>query len=67
VCPLLNVHRYGLSHVLGRPSAFATADAYVDVKFYEPVDDECITAGGILPGPMSPKKLISIHFFNMRY
>ncbi|PWW71740.1 hypothetical protein C7212DRAFT_231835 [Tuber magnatum] len=57
---------YGLSHVLGRPSAFATADAFVDVGFYEPVDDVYITAGGILPGPISIKKLISMHFFRMR-
>ncbi|KAG0634442.1 fungal-specific transcription factor domain-containing protein [Tuber brumale] len=57
---------YGLSHVLGRPSAFATADAFVDVRFYEPVDDVYITAGGILPGPVSVKKLISMHFFRMR-
>ncbi|RPA91233.1 hypothetical protein L873DRAFT_1714976 [Choiromyces venosus 120613-1] len=57
---------YGLSHVLGRPSAFATADAFVDVEFYEPVDDVYITAGGILPGPVSIKKLISMHFFGMR-
>ena len=52
--------------MLGRPSAFATSDAYVDVKFYEPVDDQFITAGGILPGPPSGKKLISMHFFGMR-
>jgi len=60
------LRRYGLSHVLGRPSAFATSDAYVDVQFYEPVDDALITAGGILPGPASTKKLISMHFFAMR-
>lgn len=57
---------YGLSHVLGRPSAFATSDAHIDVQFYEPVDDRYITAGGILPGPKSTKKLISMHFFAMR-
>lgn len=63
---LTGFDRYGLSHVLGRPSAFATADAFVDVEFYEPVDDSYITAGGILPGPVSTKKLISMHFFRMR-
>ncbi|RPB13304.1 hypothetical protein P167DRAFT_535008 [Morchella conica CCBAS932] len=57
---------YGLSHVLGRPSSFATADSFVDVGFYETVDDTCITVEGILPGPPSPKKLISMHFFRMR-
>lgn len=60
------LHRYGLSQVLGRPSAFATSDAHIDVQFYEPVDDKYITAGGILPGPYSQKKLISMHFFKMR-
>ncbi|KAI5805924.1 fungal-specific transcription factor domain-containing protein [Geopyxis carbonaria] len=57
---------YGLSQVLGRPSAFATSDAHIDVKFYEPVDDRYITAEGILPAPHSTKKLISMHFFAMR-
>jgi len=52
--------------VLGRPSAFATSDAYVDVKFYEPVDDVYITTSSILPAPPSTKKLISMHFFRMR-
>lgn len=63
---MLMFDRYGLSHVLGRPSAFATSDAYVDVKFYEPVDDVYITAGGIISAPPSGKKLISMHFFEMR-
>ncbi|KAF8461867.1 fungal-specific transcription factor domain-containing protein [Kalaharituber pfeilii] len=57
---------YGLSHVLGRPSGFATMDGYVDVKFYEPVEDKYITKDGILPAPPSPKKLISMHFFRLR-
>lgn len=61
-----DMSRYGLSHVLGRPSSFATADSFVDVKFYTAVDDAFITACGILPGPDSPKKLISMHFFRMR-
>ncbi|KAF8454189.1 fungal-specific transcription factor domain-containing protein [Terfezia claveryi] len=57
---------YGLSHVLGRPSGFATMDGYVDVKFYEPVEDQYITKDGVLPAPKSPKKLISMHFFRLR-
>lgn len=58
--------RYGLSHVLGRPSGFATVDAFVDVRFYEQVDDQYITAEGVLPGPPSIKKLVSMHFFKLR-
>ena len=52
--------------MLGRPSGFATMDGYVDVKFYEPVEDKYITKDGILPAPQSPKKLISMHFFRLR-
>lgn len=52
--------------MLGRPSGFATMDGYVDVKFYEPVEDKFITKDGILPAPQSPKKLISMHFFRLR-
>ena len=41
-------------------------DGYVDVKFYEPVEDQYITKAGLLPAPHSPKKLISMHFFRLR-
>ena len=57
---------YGLSHSLGRPSALSIGPDHIDVRFFEPIDDECITREGILPGPISPKKLIAIHFFQMR-
>jgi hypothetical protein len=57
---------YGLSHTLGRPSSFAISADHLDVGFFEPVDDEYITVDGIKPGPPSPKKVITIHFFKMR-
>ncbi|KAH0553267.1 hypothetical protein GP486_006588 [Trichoglossum hirsutum] len=56
----------GLSHSLGRPSAFAISADHLEVGFFEPVDDEYITVDGIKPGPPSPKKVITIHFFKMR-
>lgn len=56
----------GLAHSMGRPNAFATEGDHFDVKFFEPVDDEYITADGILPGPVSEKKTVSIHFLRMR-
>ncbi|KAK6358949.1 hypothetical protein TWF696_000122 [Orbilia brochopaga] len=56
----------GLSHILGRPSGFCTGDTFTDVQFFQPYDDNLITKDGILPGPVSTKKLISMHFFKMR-
>ncbi|RDL41910.1 Zn2 DNA-binding protein [Venustampulla echinocandica] len=46
----------GLAHTMGRPNAFATGEDHFDVEFFESVDDEYITADGILPGPVSEKK-----------
>ncbi|KAI9673548.1 MAG: hypothetical protein M1829_004055 [Trizodia sp. TS-e1964] len=58
---------YALSHVLGRPCAFAIhQDLRYDVGFFEEIDDEYITINGILPAPPSLKKQIAIHFFKMR-
>ena len=57
---------FGLAHSMGRPNAFATGQGHVDVKFFETVDDDNITVAGLLPGPPSEKKLVSIHFFRMR-
>lgn len=57
---------FGLAHSMGRPNAFATGQDHVDVEFFEPIDDEYITADGILPGPQSEKKGVAIHFFRMR-
>ncbi|RPA77054.1 hypothetical protein BJ508DRAFT_213158, partial [Ascobolus immersus RN42] len=58
---------YGVSHILGRPSGFATVDAYIDVKFYQPVQDKYITREGVVEGaPPCPLKLISMHFFRLR-
>jgi hypothetical protein len=57
---------FGLAHSMGRPNAFATGQDHVDVGFFEEIDDEYITADGILPGPPSEKKGVAIHFFRMR-
>jgi hypothetical protein len=56
----------GLAHSMGRPNAFAAGEDHVDVGFFEAVDDEYITADGILPGPVSEKKQVAIHFLRMR-
>ena len=58
---------FGLAHSLGRPSAFGTGPDYINVGFFEAVDDRYITSAGVLPNsPPSIKKLIAIHFFKMR-
>jgi len=57
---------FGLAHSMGRPNAFATGQDHVDVGFFEPIDDEYITVDGILPGPVSEKKTVAIHFLRMR-
>lgn len=57
---------FGLSHSLGRPNGFATGEDHVDVAFFEKVDDTLITTEGILPGPLSEKKVMAVHFFKMR-
>jgi hypothetical protein len=57
---------FGLAHSMGRPNAFATGQGHVDVGFFENVDDDNLTAGGIIPGPPSEKKLVAMHFFRMR-
>ncbi|KAG5304935.1 fungal specific transcription factor domain-containing protein [Histoplasma capsulatum G186AR] len=58
---------YGLSHSLGRPSAFAVTHDHINMEFFSMVDDRFITRGGILPGSQPiMKKCIAIHFFKMR-
>lgn len=58
---------YGLAHSLGRPSSFGTRPDYIDVGFFQTVDDRYITPEGVRPGsPSCIKKLIAIHFFKMR-
>ncbi|KAM3071400.1 hypothetical protein ACMFMG_008995 [Clarireedia jacksonii] len=56
----------GLAHSMGRPNGFATGKDHLDLVFFETVDDENITAEGILPGPVSEKKRVAIHFLRMR-
>ncbi|RDW75035.1 hypothetical protein BP6252_06177 [Coleophoma cylindrospora] len=57
---------FGLAQSMGRPNGFATTKDHVDVGFFEPVDDELITAEGVHQGPLSEKKMVAIHFFRMR-
>ncbi|TPX24311.1 hypothetical protein DIZ76_013657 [Coccidioides immitis] len=58
---------YGLSHSLGRPSAFCVTHDHINVKFFEIVDDKYITPQGVLPEAQPiMKKCIAIHFFKMR-
>ncbi|KAK5390366.1 hypothetical protein LTR20_002912 [Exophiala xenobiotica] len=58
---------YGLSHSLGRPSAFGVTVDNINVNFFELCDDRFISADGLLAGhhPIM-KKCISIHFLKMR-
>lgn len=57
---------YGLAHSLGRPAMMATAQDYIDVQYFEPIDDHDMTPHGFLPGSFSTRKWISIHFYKMR-
>lgn len=58
---------YGLAHSLGRPSSFGTRPDYIDVGFFQTVDDGNITPEGVRPGsPSCIKKIIAIHYFKMR-
>lgn len=58
---------YGLSHSLGRPSAFATTIDHVNVDFFQTCDDRYITSRGLFPErQLALKKCIAIHFFRMR-
>lgn len=57
---------FGLAHSMGRPNSFATGQDHVDVAFFEELDDDYISAEGILPGPVSEKKTVAVHFLRMR-
>ncbi|RKF56970.1 Transcriptional activator protein acu-15 [Erysiphe neolycopersici] len=57
---------YGLAHSMGRPNSFAPGQHEIGIKFFEPKDDKYITTEGILPGPVSEKKIVAIHFLRMR-
>lgn len=57
---------FGLAHSMGRPNAYATGQDHVDVGFFAPIDDEYITAEGIVSDSVSEKKTVAIHFLRMR-
>jgi Fungal specific transcription factor domain len=58
---------YGLSHSLGRPSAFGATVDNLNVRFFELCDDRFITPDGLALGhhPIM-KKCIAVHFLKMR-
>ncbi|KAB8339200.1 hypothetical protein FH972_022134 [Carpinus fangiana] len=57
---------YGLAHSLGRPAMMSTAQDYIDVQYFEPIDDASILPDGFLLGSFSTRKWIAIHFYKMR-
>ncbi|RKF77431.1 Positive regulator of purine utilization [Golovinomyces cichoracearum] len=57
---------YGLAHSMGRPNSFASGQDQIGIKFFEAKNDQYITKEGILPGPVSEKKTVAIHFLKMR-
>ncbi|KAI1007452.1 hypothetical protein K3495_g766 [Podosphaera aphanis] len=57
---------FGLAHSMGRPNAYAPGKDHIDVELFQSIDDKYITANGILPGPISEKKTVAIHFMRMR-
>lgn len=58
---------YGLSHSLGRPSAFGVSVDNINVGFFQLCDDRYISPEGLLPGSYPVmKKCIAVHFFKMR-
>jgi len=59
-------NEFGLAQVMGRPNGFAKTDDLMDVRFFEAADDKDITHEGIVPGSVSEKKLVAIHFCKMR-
>ena len=57
---------YGLAHALGRPAAMATDQKHFNGPYFLQVDDDYISHTGVRSGPVSPRKWIAIHFYNMR-
>ena len=58
---------YGLAHSLGRPSMIATSEDRRNVEWFAEHEDEYITDDCILPlAPISTRKWIAIHFYQMR-
>ncbi|CAG8189786.1 unnamed protein product [Penicillium olsonii] len=57
----------GLSHSLGRCNSYSVSHDHFNVKFFELVGDQYITAGGVTPGAKPVMaKCIAVHFFKMR-
>ncbi|KAK3688038.1 fungal-specific transcription factor domain-containing protein [Podospora appendiculata] len=62
---IVTSNELGLADIMGRPNGFAKGKDLMDVKFFETVDDQCITPEGIQPGPPSERKMIAIHVCRM--
>ncbi|EAA32716.2 hypothetical protein GE21DRAFT_6326 [Neurospora crassa] len=55
----------GLAYITGRPNGFSKSHDAINLKFFESLPDENITADGIEPGPACVRKLVAIHFCKM--
>ncbi|KAK4034359.1 fungal-specific transcription factor domain-containing protein [Parachaetomium inaequale] len=62
----VTAQEFGLANTMGRPNGFAKADDFMNVKFFEPVLDEDITPDGIRSGKPCERKMVAIHFCEMR-
>ncbi|KAH8204397.1 hypothetical protein TruAng_001448 [Truncatella angustata] len=63
---IVMTNEFGLAYSMGRPNGFAKSNDFVDVTFFSTIEDRSITANGILPGAVDPRKLVAIHFCKMR-
>lgn len=55
----------GLAYITGRPNGFSKSHDAINLKFFESLPDENITADGIKSGPACVRKLVAIHFCKM--
>ncbi len=63
---IVTTQEFGLAHTMGRPTGFAKADDFMNVKFFDTAMDEDITPDGILPGRPCERKKVAVHFCKMR-
>ena len=63
---IVTTQEFGLAHTMGRPTGFAKADDFMNVKFFDTAMDEDITPDGIRPGRPCERKKVAVHFCKMR-
>ncbi len=63
---VVTTQEFGLAYTMGRPTGFAKADDFMNVKFFDTAMDEDITPDGIRPGRPCERKEVAIHFCKMR-